>query len=441
MIRIKFPQILKVIRKYRFILWAAGVLLATGLALGIIFMNLQALERNRITEYKSLSDKISRTAMNYIFYKQYDNLQDLMDLLANMSTIQFIGLYIGQERTSWAGELKYIEPALQVAPLQADEQSVHKWLGKYLVVNTALPFHPDVLREPGTLQIVYALQPFFSLKNSILFAVVVILVLVTGLIYSFSKLNRQHEALLKTQQMLRKAEETKAGMISGLTHHAIKFLTVVQGQITKNQIKLRTTKTIDPRELKKDLQVAGQSIDSLNRLIENLNDHERLQKGEVRMLPEPISLRERIQEAIRSLEEMAGRRGILIEYANIYGAMEITSDSHVIQQVLINVLQNAVQYSPAQGLVKVWQVEDPDSLTIYISDQGPGIALEAWQNIFEPFTRLIPEIKGTGLGLSNSRQLIRLIGGELGVQASNIGQGTTFFIKIPLQASVPGGPK
>ncbi len=419
------------LRKYRLRIWAAGVLIAIGMALGMIFMSLEAMERNRMREYTALADKISQAAMNFIFYKQYDNLQDLMNLLAHMPAIQFMALYIGQERTSWAGEAEKILPALKLMETPVREQMIKKLPGRYMVINTALPFHPDVLREPGTLQIVFALQPFFTEKNNILFAVGIILLLVLVLLLSFRQRNQQHLALLQTRERLRIAEETKSGMIAGLTHHAIKYLTVVQGQITKNEMRLQAEKDINPLELKNDLKIAAQNIGFLNRLIENLNDHERLQKGEIRVLPEKISLRERIEEAVESLDELAKRREIKMEYVDSSDAMEITGDSHIIQQVLINVLQNAVQYSPAQGLIRVWQARDRNDITIFISDQGAGIVPEAWEKIFQPFTRLMPEIKGTGLGLSNSRRLIRLIGGELGVQESNAGQGTTFYIKIP----------
>lgn len=404
------------------LLGAAAVAMIAGVA-GII-ASLRALEKDRVREYEALADKVSQSAMTMLINENYSNLQDLVDLLAGMSSVRYIANYVGEEIGIWGGDNNGLEKILLEAKSTPGAQVLSTVSGRFLVVTHHLPFNPDLFSAPSSVQMVFRLEPFFALRNNVLIAVGLILLLVVLLGVATWMLQR-------TQRRLEGAEATKSQMISGLTHHAIKFLTVIQGQITKNEMRLKAGKTPETGELKKDFRLAAQNIEALNRLIENLNDHERLKKGGVKILVERVGLEQRIAEAAASLEEMARRRDIRIEIAGLTGDLTIESDAHVVQQALINVLENAVLYTRAQTAVRIRAEASKEAVTVLVDDQGPGIAPEDQNRIFQPFVRLQPEIKGTGIGLSNARQLVRLTGGDLGIRESRPGQGTTFYLRFP----------
>lgn len=409
--------------------WRSWMLLGTAaLALfagvGGIITSLRDLEQDRIKEYAVLADKVSQSAMTMLINENYSHLQDLVDLLAGMSYVQYITDYVGEETGIWGGDNRGLEKILLEAKTTQGNRVLNTASGRFLVVTHHLPFNPDLFSAPNAVQMVFRLDPFFAMRDNLLIAV--------GLIFFLAILLGVATWMLqRTQRRLEAAEETKSQMISGLTHNAIKFITVIHGQITKNEMRLQAGQKPEPEELKKDFRLAAQSIEALNRLIENLNDHERLQKGGVKLLAEQVALDRKIAEAAASLEQLARRRDIHFEVAMPAGDLTIESDAHIVQQALINVMENAVLYTRVQTKVKVRVETAPGAVTVLVEDQGQGILPADQKRIFTPFTRLRPEIKGTGIGLYNARQLVRLLGGDLGVKESRAGQGTVFFLRFP----------
>jgi signal transduction histidine kinase len=113
----------------------------------------------------------------------------------------------------------------------------------------------------------------------------------------------------------------------------------------------------------------------------------------------------------------------------------VAGDADKIRQVLVNLVENAVKYSPDGGNVEVRVEPLERRLRISVRDEGLGIPLTEQQRIFEKFYRLDPNLTrgvgGTGLGLYICRELVRRMNGRLWV-ASKEGQGSTFFVELPL---------
>ena len=113
------------------------------------------------------------------------------------------------------------------------------------------------------------------------------------------------------------------------------------------------------------------------------------------------------------------------------------TDPAKLQQVLYNLLANAIKFSPTDEMIGLMAVrEGEDFIRISVIDHGPGIAEEKQAIIFEKFRQIdggvTREHSGTGLGLAISRELTGLIGGQIGVE-SRLGEGATFWIVVPLQ--------
>ena len=112
----------------------------------------------------------------------------------------------------------------------------------------------------------------------------------------------------------------------------------------------------------------------------------------------------------------------------------VDTDPSRLRQVIVNLLDNAVKYSPRGGRVELRVAERDGSIAIEVADQGLGIPEEAQERIFEKFVRLDPEMRrgvgGSGLGLYISQELVERMGGRLRVD-SQPGHGSTFTIQLP----------
>lgn len=118
------------------------------------------------------------------------------------------------------------------------------------------------------------------------------------------------------------------------------------------------------------------------------------------------------------------------------------ADPGRLKQVLLNVLSNAIKYNRDKGIVTVNAAATVgDMFRISVTDTGPGIAADKFDDVFRPFSRLGMEaskIEGTGIGLTISRQLIEAMGGRLDFE-STLGEGCTFWVDVPI-ADGDGAP-
>jgi len=142
-------------------------------------------------------------------------------------------------------------------------------------------------------------------------------------------------------------------------------------------------------------------------------------------------LRDVVQEAVDSVEPAALRKGTRLEVTGFDGALPCRTDAKRVRQILINLLTNAVRHSPDNEVVSVEGRIYDDRLRIDVVDRGEGIAPELHATIFEAFERAGEEkSRGTGLGLTLSRNLARLLGGDLNVE-SRLNTGARFILEIP----------
>ena len=176
---------------------------------------------------------------------------------------------------------------------------------------------------------------------------------------------------------------------------------------------------------------------TLLELVTQLLDFSRIELGKDHPVIEQVPLSSVIEACVGMVKYEAVTRGIRLEYmTGEYHDLMLYTDKSRIRHVLINLLTNAIKYSPDHALVKISYEKRGDSfLRIIVQDSGMGIPYDKQQEVFEPFSRLGREtgnIQGTGIGLTIARQLIESLGGTIDFRSSE-GEGSRFWVDVPLQ--------
>ncbi len=193
----------------------------------------------------------------------------------------------------------------------------------------------------------------------------------------------------------------------------------------------------DPEHGPRFVEGIYRNAERLSRLLSDLLDLSQLEAGRYQLSAATYSLAPAAAQALAQVQHRAEERqqDIAIE---IPAQMRARCDLPALEQVLTNLLDNAVKYCPPGSRIVLRAASEGEQVRIEVSDNGPGIAREHLPRLFERFYRVDPgrsrDMGGTGLGLSIVRHLIKSMGGRIGVR-SVVGEGTTFWILLPTRRS------
>jgi signal transduction histidine kinase len=179
------------------------------------------------------------------------------------------------------------------------------------------------------------------------------------------------------------------------------------------------------------LRVISHQIDRLARLVGDLLDANRLESGSFELQPSEFEVAKLLEEARARTEPADGRHPIQV---NVPENLSMVADRDRIDQVLANLLSNAIRYSPEGGQITVTAAKEGDAVHIAISDRGLGVPKEHQNLIFERFGRAHgPTFGGLGLGLTITRGIVEQHGGTIWVESSGKpGEGSTFHVRLPI---------
>ena len=176
-------------------------------------------------------------------------------------------------------------------------------------------------------------------------------------------------------------------------------------------------------------------------LINELLDLSRIESGRLAVTIGPVDLDSVIEQTLGLVAPLAAARDIALTRDGTIAAPPVLGDTTRLRQILVNLLGNAIKYNHRGGHVAL-SIERRDATTVRIAvvDDGPGIAPERVERLFQPFERLGAEsgpVEGSGIGLALSRHLAEAMGGRMGVQ-TQAGLGATFWIDMPLGEAPDG---
>jgi two-component system phosphate regulon sensor histidine kinase PhoR len=182
------------------------------------------------------------------------------------------------------------------------------------------------------------------------------------------------------------------------------------------------------------LTIIDEESDLLKNLIEGLLEISRIESGSVKFAREPVDITAVIGQVLAGLQHFADKKNIQLktDISNELG--QIQGDEGKIQSMVMNLVNNAIKFTPENGRVSVSARREGQELVIRVSDNGIGIPKEALPKIFERFFRVHQSgqgIPGTGLGLAIVKDIVNMHGGRIDVE-SELGKGSTFTVFLPL---------
>lgn len=255
--------------------------------------------------------------------------------------------------------------------------------------------------------------------------------------YDITKQQEQEQDLLHSNQQMiiakeeaEKANQAKSEFLSKVSHELRTPLNSILGyaQILEEQgEKDLTEKQLN--RIRKILKAGNHLLYLINETL----DLSKIESGHLAINLEPVLVKEAIEDALKIMKPLAkDKHSIFYTRFHAYQEVFVEVDELRFQQILLNLLTNAIKYSPAYRDIIIYTDITQHHVTILIEDRGFGIPASELNRIFEPFYRVNRlEKDGTGIGLALVKQLVDLMNGTCGVRSEE-GKGSTFWVRFPL---------
>ncbi len=236
---------------------------------------------------------------------------------------------------------------------------------------------------------------------------------------------------------IREVEQLKSDFISSITHELRSPLTSI-----KMALDLISRENITNPSTKSMLNTAIRNAERLNSIINDILDFSKLQSGKMIFRLDKYSPYEIIQDAIDSMKAWANSKNINLIFDRKENISDVYVDKKRTEQILINLISNAIKFTPEGGTITVAAYIDNDKkdyVCFYVKDTGCGIKKEDQEKIFEKFVQLAKgeNVGGTGLGLAITKFMTVMQNGKIELE-SEVGKGSTFKIYLPVYKGQEG---
>jgi PAS domain S-box-containing protein len=320
-----------------------------------------------------------------------------------------------------AGAIRYWNPAAQAVTGLDAQDVVGRPADEALPGWNAIAREVPVSSEPGPGSVAAKTLPL-EIDGRELWISISGVKFEDGTVYAFRNLTEE-----------RALDELKSDFIATVSHELRTPLAAIYGCA---RTLLRRDVRLGEADSSRLLEVIAQESERLTRIVSDILLANQLDAGRLRLTTQEVDIARLASDVVEEMQAtLDGRRDISLELAAPDGSVVVSGDEDRLRQVLLNLVDNAVKYSPNGGRVQV-EIEPRESgLRIAVRDEGLGIPHGEQQRIFSKFYRIDPHqtlgVGGTGLGLYICRELVRRMDGRVSVD-SREGHGSTFFVDLPL---------
>ncbi|MCK5784382.1 MAG: PAS domain S-box protein, partial [Desulfobacterales bacterium] len=256
-----------------------------------------------------------------------------------------------------------------------------------------------------------------------------------GVTTDITSRKKMQEELLEANRSLKELDRLKSDFLTSTSHEFRTPLTSITSFVDillNGDEENETTR----REF---LTIIKEDAARLSRLVNNVLDITRIESGTIDWNDTAFNLGDEVKKAIRSVDGLTRKKDIPIEFNEDGGPYPILADPDRVRQVAVNLLSNAIAFSPPRSRISVnispGINNDRREVKVSVIDRGPGITAEWLDKIFDKFVRITDDknarSEGTGLGLSICREIITHYGGEIRVESTPPG-GSTFSFSLPV---------
>ncbi len=247
------------------------------------------------------------------------------------------------------------------------------------------------------------------------------------------KLKKSQRKIELQNIQLKKLDRIKSNFLSVTSHELRTPMSAIKGYM---QMLLKQSLGEITEEQKQALKVILRNTTRLDNLIQDILDISRLESGTMKFLPEQTDLQKMIREISETMQSSADLKNIKINVDIEKGIPELTIDQGRIKQVLMNLVNNAIKFSPQRAVINIRAKREEDNVLFEVQDFGRGIPKDKQEKIFETFYQVESgknmKFGGAGLGLSISRGIVLAHDGRIWVE-STPGKGSTFKFNLPIQ--------
>ncbi len=231
---------------------------------------------------------------------------------------------------------------------------------------------------------------------------------------------------------LRKQEGLRREFVAAVSHELRTPITSIRGFVAA----LADDVSGSPEARQRHLAIIQEESQRLSRLIDDLFEFAKLEAGQLSLHPEPFDLADLVRACAASTRPAAEQAGVSVLTVGEAEPVRVTGDRDRVAQVLLNLIYNALRFTPDGGRVEVGLRSTGPQVEVTVRDNGAGIAPEDLPQIFDRFYKGKQQgrriLGGTGLGLAIARSLVEAHGGRINVE-SGLGKGSAFTFTLPVQ--------
>lgn len=232
-------------------------------------------------------------------------------------------------------------------------------------------------------------------------------------------------------EALQQADRRKNEFLATLAHELRNPLAPLRNALDVIRLNSGAHPTIDPFR-----EIMERQVQQITRLVDDLLDMSRFELGKLTLRKECLDLRAVLTDAVQSVAPLAQARQQTVAWDAPPEPLWVEGDEARLEQVFVNLLQNAIKFTPIEGKIQVRAESEAAVVTVHVTDTGAGIPAEMLARVFDLFAQVEGprehEMGGLGIGLALVRRLVERHGGHVAVTSEGLGRGSDFTVSLPL---------